>query len=82
MGVAKKSLGNYTDARKYLERALRIDPRNPDVIRQMVMHHDKVVSLLGGLRNHLGNIFVIRVTYPQATMDSAFCRVYQGFGQT
>jgi hypothetical protein len=39
MGVAKKALGNYSDARKYLERALRIDPTNADVIRQMVMHN-------------------------------------------
>ena len=38
MGVAKKALGNYCDSRKYLERALRIDPTNADVIRQMVIH--------------------------------------------
>lgn len=42
MGVAKKALGNYSDARKYLERALRIDPTSPDVMRQLACIDNQV----------------------------------------
>ena len=34
--MAKKNLGNYPDARKYLDRALRLDPVNSDVGRELV----------------------------------------------
>jgi hypothetical protein len=37
MGLAKRMLGNYGDAKRYLEKALRLDPENSTIGQELVI---------------------------------------------